>query len=103
MRQLGQPFCEVCSETLIRSTYGLIRPIQAASPTTNIIHSVVDTQTIICAVQTLQSSAALFTIEWRTNGQAVLSATNSSFTLAGSTLALGTNVIEIVRFPVHCG
>src|ERR1043165_8157445 len=35
MRALGVAFCEVCSETLVKSIYGQIRPIEATSPATN--------------------------------------------------------------------
>ena len=32
MRGLGVPFCEVCTEALLKSTYSLVRPIESFSP-----------------------------------------------------------------------
>lgn len=96
MNFLGNPFCEICAEELIKSTYELVRPIESFFPPTNSIISLINTQTVTLAVTPLQPPKHKLIVQWFTNGISVSGATNASFTIDGSALSLGLNQVKAV-------
>lgn len=95
MSNLYWPFCEICSEQLVKSIYGLVRPIDSFSPTaTNF--SVYSSQTINFSITTLQPSSHDLNVQWYTNNVAVSGATNFTFQLFPKTLSDGTNKLRVV-------
>ncbi len=97
MRAIGfkTNFCEVCSEQLVKSSYTLIRPIDAFSPaSTNF--SIYSTQALAFSVTTLQPLTHNLAVQWSTNNTAVGGATNSAFTLAPNSLGNGTHTLRAV-------
>ena len=95
MKTLGVPFCEVCAETLIKSTYRLVRPIEAHSPLTNSVITLAETQSLSLAITPLNPAGHGLKTQWFTNNVAVPDATNSGFIVTGSALSLGTNQIRV--------
>ena len=95
MHHLDQPFCAVCAEALVTSTYEMIRPIESVTPPTNSTYTMIDTQSVTLGVRTLQP-ASPFIVQWHLNDQAVPNATNATWTLSGSALPLGTNRVRVV-------
>jgi hypothetical protein len=95
MRTLGQPFCEVCAERLVISTYELIRPIEVVTPATNAPYTLMDTQSLTLTAQTLEPGSPL-KLQWYLNDQAIPNATNVALSLSGSALPLGTNQVRLV-------
>jgi hypothetical protein len=95
MRDLYWPFCEVCSEQLVKSIYGLIRPIDSFLPaSTNF--SVYSTQAVNFSVTPLQPVTHDLTVQWYTNNVAVSGATNYTFQLLPKNLPSGTNRVRAV-------
>ena len=94
MRSLGVPFCEVCAEALVKSTYGLLRPIVANSPGTDIPVTLLSPETVKLFITCLQPSAYNLKVQWFTNNVAVPGATNTELTLASSRLLAGANEVR---------
>jgi hypothetical protein len=96
MRDLNWPiFCEICSEQLVKSIYGLIRPIDSFSlASTNF--SVYSTQALNFSVTALQPQTHDLTVQWYTNSMAVSGATNFTFQLLPKSLPSGTNKVRAV-------
>jgi hypothetical protein len=89
------PFCEVCSEQLVKSIYTMIRPVDSFSPVaTNF--SVYSTQAVNFSVAALQPLTHDLTVQWYTNNVAVNGATNFTFPLLPKTLVSGTNKVRAV-------
>jgi hypothetical protein len=95
MRTLNAPFCEVCSETLVESMYGLIRPIESVSPATNQVVSVTNADMVTFSVTPLNPATYSLGIQWFLNGAAVNGATTTVFTLTGFDFASGTNTVKV--------
>jgi hypothetical protein len=76
MRVLGQPFCSVCRDTIIKSIYNKIKPIDSAStspaPNDKGVVSVKPSESWILKIQTLQpeqpvnanASTSVLKIQW---------------------------------------
>jgi hypothetical protein len=92
MRTLGVPFCEVCSETLVKSFYTLIRPIESHSPTSSMISSQDSQFTIV----PMRPSSNNLSIQWYINGIQKSGATSSTFNVSGSELSIGDTVKVVV-------
>ncbi|MCX8091524.1 MAG: M64 family metallopeptidase [Verrucomicrobiae bacterium] len=89
------PFCEVCSEQLVKSIYTLVSPIESFSPVaTNL--AVYSTQALQFGVSVLQPLTHNLTIQWFTNGAAVAGATNATFSLLPTALPPGSNRVQVV-------
>jgi hypothetical protein len=92
MGSLGVPFCEVCREALVLSIYARVRPIDSFEPAgTNLFIS--STESLSFALTTLQPTNQSLTIQWLTNGIAVLGATNAGLTIPPIALYNGTNTV----------
>jgi hypothetical protein len=89
------PFCEVCSEQLVKSIYTLVRPIDGFAPATTSF-AVYSTQAVPFSVSTLQPLSHTLVIQWFTNGAPVAGATNATFSVLPQTLAPGTNRVHVV-------
>jgi hypothetical protein len=95
MSNLYWPFCEVCSEQLVKSIYGAVRPIDFFSPaSTNF--SIFSTQAVSFGVTPLQPLTHDLTVQWYTNSVAVSGATNYTFQLLPKSLPSGTNKVRAV-------
>jgi hypothetical protein len=94
MKSLGVPFCEVCSEALVMSTYGLIRPIVSNSPSTVSPISLTSPETVRLSITCQQPATYNLKIQWFTNNVAVPGASNTSFLLASSGLQGGVNAVR---------
>jgi hypothetical protein len=94
MRTLGIAFCEVCSETLVKSIYGQIRPIETTSPATDNVIILTNAASVFLSVSNLVPSTHALSVQWFTNNTAVLGATSAVFSVSGFALAAGTNLVR---------
>jgi hypothetical protein len=95
MRTLYYPYCAVCAETLVKSIYSNIRPIESSSPATNTTTTLANSQSVAFSVVTLQPNAFNLNIQWFTNNVACGGATNSSFAIDTTTLPFGSNQVRV--------
>lgn len=92
MNHLGAAFCEVCSEQLVKSIYGMIREVDSFSPAiTNL--TVSGAQVLSFSVTPLRPVSHKLAVQWYTNGVIVAGATNSSFQLSSESLGDGKHSI----------
>ena len=95
MRTLGTPFCEVCSEALVKSMYTAIRPIDSVSPpSTNL--TVLTSQPVRFSITPLQPATHSLKVQWYTNSVPVSGATNTTFQLLPASVGNGTQTIRAV-------
>lgn len=94
MRTLGIAFCEICSETLVKSIYGQIRPIETTSPATNNVIILTNAASVSLSVSNLVPSTHALSVQWFTNNTAVLGATSAVFSVSGFSLPAGTNLVR---------
>lgn len=95
MRTLGVSFCSVCAEQLVKSIYNYVPPISACSPATNSVVLMPTNGNIMFTVVPNLPSTHRLSIQWSTNGAAVAGATNSTFNLAASSLAIGASSLKV--------
>jgi hypothetical protein len=95
MRTLGYPYCAVCAETLVKSIYSNIRPIESNSPATNTITTLANSQSVAFSVVTLQPNTFNLNVQWFTNNVACGGATNSAFTIYATALPFGSNQVSV--------
>lgn len=93
MNHLNVRFCEVCSEQIVKSIYGLVRPIESFTPTSTNV-TITSTQSVTFSVSTLQPMFHDLNVQWFTNGVAVIGETNRSYTLFPALLPNGTNTVR---------
>ena len=99
MRTIGYggsvPFCEVCSEQLVKSVYGHVRPLDSFAPSaTNL--GIYSTQTVAFSVTPLQPATHNLAVQWFTNNTPVSGATNPAFSLAPKLLGNGAHSLKAV-------
>jgi len=93
MNHLNPPFCEVCSEQIVKSTYQPLRAIESFAPaSTNV--SVTTTQAVAFSVTTLQPMTHTLSVRWFTNGVTVTGATNPTYNLLPKSFANGTHTVR---------
>jgi hypothetical protein len=93
MNNLGYPFCEVCSEALVKSFYRFARPVLSFAPAaTN--QSLITTQAVAFNFLTLQPNNHALAVQWFTNGVAVPGATGTNYNLSPARFANGTNTVR---------
>jgi len=95
MRALGVAFCEVCSETLVKSIYGQVRPIEAILPPTNSVIVLTNATSVPLSVSNLAPSTHTMGVQWFTNNVSVAGATSVVFSVTGFALPTGTNLIRV--------
>jgi hypothetical protein len=94
MRTLGVAFCEVCAETLVRSVYDRLDPIDTATPPTNTLVALTNAQPVTLSVARLQPSTHPLAVQWNINNTPRAGATNATLTLAAWDMAPGTNIVR---------
>jgi len=94
MRTLGVPFCEVCSEAVVKSIYQPLRSIEAMLPASTDL-SITGTEAQPFTITTLQPTTHDLSAQWFTNGTAVGGATNFTFALLPETLGNGNHVLRV--------
>ncbi len=94
MRTLGVAFCQVCSETLVKSIYGQIRPIETASPATNNVIILTNAASVSLSVSNIAPATHALSVQWFTNNLAVSGATSTVFTVTVLALPAGTNLVR---------
>jgi hypothetical protein len=95
MNHLRVPFCDVCSEALVKSTYELVRPIDSNSPPTNAVITLVNTQAVTLMITRPQPVGYDLNAQWFTNNVGAPGATNGTFTIVASALPPGTNQVRV--------
>ena len=96
MRSVGfnLDFCPVCSETLVKSIYQKVRPIDFWSPTTPSLQ-VTNSAPLTFSAGSLSPRSHPINISWFTNGQPVLSATNRDFPFDPRSLGNGPHTLKV--------
>lgn len=89
------PFCEVCREALVRTTYLHLRTFDAVTPT-NATLTLTTTSSTNFTVTPLQPATHNLSIQWQTNGVNVSDATNTTFTLAAGALPVGGHTLRAI-------
>ena len=93
MRTVGVPFCEVCSEALVKSIYQHVRPVESYSPgVTNL--AITNRQTLTFGLTPLQPNDHPLTVRWLTNGVTVGGATGASLNLYPLALSNGIHQVR---------
>ncbi len=95
MRALSVPFCEVCAETLVKSVYGQIRPIESIAPATNNVISLTNSGAITLGITNLSPVAHALQTQWFVNNTPVIGATSTLFSVTGFGLPAGTNLVRV--------
>jgi hypothetical protein len=99
MRTLDVPFCEVCSETLIKSVYNKVGMIEVFSPANNGTIPLTNGLTKIFSVTNLIPSTHSLLVQWFTNNVPVPGATSTVFSINGFELQPG--VLNPIRVDVR--
>jgi hypothetical protein len=83
MRQMdsGAPFCEVCSEAIVKSLYDKINLVGSVSPITNLV-IVAPTNPLTFSVAPLLPSTHSLSVQWSLEGKPIDGATNTSCDIA---------------------
>lgn len=94
MRTLGMPFCEVCSEQIVRAIYQVVRPADGFEPEASslVLHS---PQPLQFAVTLQRPATHDLSVQWFTNGVPVTGATQAVFELRPRELGNGTHMVRI--------
>ena len=97
MQTLGQPFCEVCKEAIVLSTYSTLGIIQGSSPAENNL-TVPGGGELLLSVQTTSSAEAPLVYAWTVDGETNSAYASDTFPASFDTLGVGT---RLVRASVH--
>jgi hypothetical protein len=92
MRDLAENFCEVCTEALVLSIYGKVRPINDYSPKTNPIVRLA--QTVTFSVSKIPAPAGTPVVQWSLDNVAVPGATQTTFQVAAGGLSNGLHAVK---------
>jgi hypothetical protein len=97
MRSFGVPFCEICSEALVKAAYDRLRPVEFFSPAqTNL--SAHAGETLRFAVHPLRPVFHALEIRWFTNGTEMAGAASEQLDLPAHLLGEG---MHSVRAELH--
>lgn len=99
MRSLGVPFCEVCSETLIKSIYSKLGMIEGSAPANNGVMLLTNALPRTFSVTNLIPTTHALSIQWFTNNTPVPGATSAVFSISG--FALQPDVQNPIRVEVN--
>lgn len=94
MRTLNVPFCEVCGETLVKSLYDRLTPIDDAVPPPNTPIALTNATAVTLSVTRLQPSTHQLSVQWFINNVLHAGATNPTLTLAAWDLPPGTSIVR---------
>ena len=93
MNHLNTNFCEVCSEQLVKSTYGRIKSIDSFFPvSTNL--SVISAQSVLFGVAALQPATHNLAFQWFMDEAPVIGATNSTSSLQPQLFPNGSHLLR---------
>lgn len=92
MRDLTQPFCEVCAEAAIRCIYNLLDPIQDWAPETETLALGPGESAVLSVVPLVPDDHAL-QVSWLVDGVIVPGADGDSLTVDADPLAAGLHTI----------
>jgi hypothetical protein len=95
MNHLNVPFCAVCAETLVKTSYGLVRPIESSSPSTNDVIILSDSQPLTLEVTPMQPAFSSLDVQWFTNDVPVTGATSPSLIISAGDLAPGRTAVRV--------
>jgi hypothetical protein len=95
MRTLGVPFCEVCTETLVKSIYGTIRPIESFTPSTAPTINLTNINSVAFTLTLPMPAPPTLHVQWFTNNVAVSGATSVVFNVDGFSFPPGTNQLRV--------
>jgi IgA Peptidase M64/Divergent InlB B-repeat domain len=91
----GPPFCEVCSEALVKAIYQKVRPVDGFTPAdTNI--TVTGTQPISFELALLHPATHSLAVQWFADGSPVNGETNLQFTVTPQALGDGHHQVRAV-------
>jgi hypothetical protein len=89
----GPPFCEVCSEALVKAIYQKVRPVDGFTPAdTNI--AVTGSEPITFSLTLLQPATHSLTVQWFTDGSPASGATDLQFTVTPQILGDGRHQVS---------
>jgi len=89
------PFCEVCSEALVKAIYRKTRPVESFSPAASRL-TVGAGQSAAFSLSLLQPATHALSVQWYLDGFAQAGATNQSFNAPVDALGAGHQVRAIV-------
>ncbi|MDB6130302.1 MAG: hypothetical protein JWM04_1409, partial [Verrucomicrobiales bacterium] len=92
MQTLGVPFCEVCSETLVKSIYSQIHPIDSLNVDTNTVFNVSTNKFLTVFGQ--KPSTHTLSFKWYVNNVLQVP-TNSTIDLSKVSLIAGINSVKV--------
>jgi hypothetical protein len=95
MRVFGVDFCEVCRETLVKSKYELIRPIESFSPAATTI-ALAGMESVSLKITPMKPATHSLMIQWHIDGQVVTSATAETFPISAPALGNGTHQVKVI-------
>jgi hypothetical protein len=93
MRSLGQEFCRVCAETIVKSAYDLLAPIDSAFPAGAMVTMTGDDEKTF-GVSPLVPSSHRLSVEWFIDGVPVIGMTDTAFTIAAADLGNGSHFLR---------
>ncbi len=97
MNHLGVPFCEVCSEAIVKGIYQKLRAVDALFPPTN-NPVLTSTQAVAFSVTRLQPNTHNLLVQWFTNGVIATGQTNTTFDFATASFTNGNySILAAVR------
>ncbi|MFA5834514.1 MAG: M64 family metallopeptidase [Bacteroidota bacterium] len=95
MQTLGVKFCEVCSETFIKSFYRLLRPIESFSPVNPSI-SISDTQSVLLSISNIKPAGSGIKTEWFIDGIKNNGEKGSTVSVSGNDLGIGQHTVYCI-------
>jgi hypothetical protein len=94
MNTLGVPFCEICSETIVRSVYGLVHPFATYSPEAPVVE-LTASQTAVFSTVPMAPDGGSMVLQWYIDGKPRAGAQKASLTVSAPDLANGSHTITI--------
>ncbi len=95
MRQLNQPFCEICKEALVLNMYSLIKPIEQFSPKETALSLAPGTETVFSIDPVGGRTTGSYESMWEIDGEIVEPPDPFSLPLLPSRLAQGDHIITV--------
>lgn len=93
MRSLLDPFCEVCQEALVLSTYRLLRPIEESNPVaTNLV---VSNAPVALSLGVMEPASHNLHIQWSVNGVVVPGTNSLEMSIGPAFLPKQSNTIQV--------
>ncbi len=93
MRSLSAPYCEICTEAIVRSLYRVVRPVDNWGPLEPEI-TVID-QPLTLWIEALPVADGTFDIAWEVDGERIDNDGALNFMLNPATLSAGTHTVRV--------